>query len=63
MVLLVRIVLIGLIVYLLLRSFARFFEDEKRPSDRNVDEERGRKKDRGVSKEVGEYIDYEEVND
>lgn len=63
MVLLVRIILIGLIIYLLLRSFARFFEDEKRPSGRNVDEEKGRKKNQGVSKEVGEYIDYEEVND
>jgi hypothetical protein len=63
MVLLVRIILIGLIVYLLMRSFARFFEDEKRPSGRNVDEEKGRKKNQGVSKEVGEYIDYEEVND
>jgi len=61
--LLVRIILIGLIVYLLMRSFARFFEDEKRPSGRNVDEEKGRKKNQGVSKEVGEYIDYEEVND
>lgn len=61
MVLLVRIFLIGLIIYLLLRSFARFFEEDKRSSGRNNDEEKNRKK--GVSKEVGEYIDYEEVND
>jgi len=63
MVLLVRILLIGLIIYLLLRSFARFFEDDKSSSRRDINEEKNRDKKRGVSKEVGEYIDYEEVND
>jgi len=61
--LLVRILLIGLIIYLLLRSFARFFEDDKSSSGRDINEEKNRDKKRGVSKEVGEYIDYEEVND
>lgn len=63
MVLLVRIILIGLIIYLLLRSVARFFEEDKSSSGRNIDEEKRRNGKRGVSKEVGEYIDYEEVND
>lgn len=63
MVLLVRVILIGLIIYLLMRSFARFFEEEKRSSRKPEDDERGGRKRNGVSREVGEYIDYEEVND
>ncbi len=63
MVLLVRVFLIGLIIYLLMRSFARFFEEEKRSSRRHDDDERGGTKRNGVSRDVGEYVDYEEVND
>ena len=60
MILLLRIVLISLIIYLLVRSFVRFFhgEDERRevPEDKNTS---GIKK---VSKDTGEYVDYEEVD-
>ncbi len=63
MVLLVRVILVSLIVYLLIRSFVRFFEDQG--SSAGKPEHDGKNKDRrsGVSKEVGEYIDYEEVDD
>jgi hypothetical protein len=57
----IRFILIFLIVYLLLRGFIQslFLEDPPRPPEpRN---ERPPKK-KGISKEVGEFIDYEEVD-
>ncbi len=60
MILLLRIVLISLIIYLLVRSFVRYFrgEDDRRvvPEDKNP---AGTKK---ISKETGEYVDYEETD-
>ena len=56
-----RIILINIIIYLLIRSFFR---------PRNIDEpvKRGSKVEsppkantKGVSKKVGEYVDYEEL--
>jgi hypothetical protein len=57
---LIRVLLIGLIVYLIARSFVRFGHDktsEKRP-DVKKEDGKGKK----VSKEIGEYIDYEELD-
>jgi hypothetical protein len=56
---LIRYLLIGLIVYLLVRSFVRFGDGAGRRQDsfKSNDKQSGKK----VSKEVGEYIDYEEV--
>jgi len=63
MVLLIRFVLVSIIVYLIIRSFARFFEEQKRTSHhRQEDENNSEKAGRGISKEVGEFIDYEEVD-
>ncbi|HUU99816.1 MAG TPA: hypothetical protein VMW32_02525 [Bacteroidales bacterium] len=63
MVLLIRFVLVSIIVYLIIRSFARFFEEQKRTSQhRQEDDNKGKAKNKGVSKEVGEFIDYEEVD-
>ena len=55
----IRYLLIGLIVYLLVRSFVRFGDNSGRMKDglRNDDTQSGKK----VSKEIGEYVDYEEV--
>jgi hypothetical protein len=58
---LVRFFLIGLIVFLILRSFASSVGGE-RPSSQNDGQSKnpdppGKK----VSKEIGEYVDYEEV--
>ena len=63
MILLIRFVLVGMIVYLLVRSFARYFaeeEDERRYREHERSKEQ---KPKGVSKEVGEFIDYEEIKD
>jgi hypothetical protein len=56
---LLRYVLIGLIVYLLVRSFVRFGDGSHSRQDgiKSNDKQSGKK----VSKEVGEYIDYEEI--
>ncbi len=58
---LIRYLLIGLIVYLIARSFARYGEGSRSSSvnsGQDKDNGTGNKK---VSKEVGEYIDYEEI--
>jgi len=59
---LIRFVLVSLIAYLIIRSFIRFGQEEK-PSDRKPGQEKKSKiNSKGVSKEIGEYIDYEEVD-
>jgi len=62
MVYLIRIILIGLIIYLVVRMFVRYFEitgDTGQESGQNGKNTPDKKK---VSKETGEYIDYEEVD-
>ena len=56
---LIRYLLIGLIVYLLVRSFVRFGNgsDNSQQGVKSNDKQTGKK----VSKEIGEYVDYEEV--
>jgi len=60
MILLIRVILIGTIIYLLARSMARFWDGEKNDNNNNGQASGNDKK--GVSKEVGEYVDYEEVD-
>lgn len=60
---LIRFILICIIIYLLVRSFVRFFSDQDNRKSRRMDYENNRKKPGGVSKEIGEYVDYEEVDD
>jgi hypothetical protein len=59
MIILLRIILIGIIIYLLVRSFNRYFfqgeEKEQKPEKRNSSPPKK------ISKETGEYIDYEEI--
>jgi len=60
---LIRIVLIGLIIFLVIRMFARYFEitkDSGQVSGGDKKNNQGKKK---ISKEIGEYIDYEEVDE
>jgi hypothetical protein len=56
---LIRYLLIGLIIYLLVRLLVRFGEgpDKRQDGFKSNDKRAGKK----VSKEIGEYIDYEEV--
>jgi len=60
MVLLIRVVLVATIIYLLVKSFVNFFADEAEKEERREKERSSKQK--GVSKEVGEYVDYEEVD-
>lgn len=61
MVILLRIVLIAILIYLLVRSFRNFFvgeEENKKKNERNNSP--AKKK---ISKDTGEFIDYEEIKD
>ncbi|HBE40357.1 MAG TPA: hypothetical protein DDW27_03995 [Bacteroidales bacterium] len=59
MVLLLRVFLIGLVVYLLVRSFFMYGKEENK-KDKNNNDTNGSKR---ISKDTGEYIDYEEVKE
>ena len=58
MVFLLRVFLIGLIIYLLVRSFFMYGRSD---NDQELD---GKKSKNGkkISKDTGEYVDYEEVD-
>jgi len=58
---LIRFALIGLIVYLLVRSFMRFSGEEASSSQR-PGPEKNSATDKKVSKNIGEYVDYEEID-
>jgi hypothetical protein len=58
---LLRYLLIGLIVYLIVRSFARFGNTSGPSANQSGKDNNGRQVTKKVSKEIGEYIDYEEV--
>jgi hypothetical protein len=61
MILLIRFILISLIIYLLVRSFARYVsmgDDKNNAPGPDTRDLKGKK----VSKEVGEYVDYEELD-
>ena len=60
MILLLRVFLISLIIYLLVRSFVRFFQGEE--EEKRVSEDNNSSDKKKVSKEIGEYIDYEEID-
>ncbi len=62
MILLIRVILIGLIFYLIIKPFVKFFEDQGDNSHNPPDDHKPPQKNKGVSKELGEYVDYEEVD-
>lgn len=55
---LVRVFLIGLIVYLLIRSFMRYNKESMSDKQKVQDDHAETKK---ISKSIGEYVDFEEV--
>jgi hypothetical protein len=57
---LVRVFLIGLIVYLIIRSFAKFGEEKL--SSNNPTRDNRKPDTKKISKEIGEYVDYEELD-
>ncbi len=58
----IRFVLIGIIIYLLARSFIRYFAEQEISSRKPEQDQKNETKTKGVSKEIGEYVDYEEVD-
>jgi len=62
MILLIRVILIGLIFYLILKPIVKFFEGEEEPRDRRPPQPEKKQGKKGVPKELGEYVDYEEVD-
>jgi len=65
MTILIRFILVSIIIYLIFRSFIRFFAEEadasRKKNEKQYDDHGSKTK--GVSKEVGEYVDYEEIKD
>ena len=59
---LVRYILIGVIAYLLIRSLIRIGDEG--PTAKRSDGSENTKKpfNKKISKEIGEYVDYEEVD-
>jgi large-conductance mechanosensitive channel len=60
---LIRFILVGIIIYLLVRSFTRYFAEQEEEARKRASEGSKEPGPKGVSKEIGEYIDYEEVKD
>jgi hypothetical protein len=58
---LIRFFLIGLIVFLIVRSFTKFGSGDGPTAGKNGPDKNGKPVTKKVSKEIGEYIDYEEV--
>lgn len=46
-----------------MRSFFKFDQDNKSKSKLDTPEDRVKSENRKISKEVGEYVDYEEIKD
>jgi large-conductance mechanosensitive channel len=63
MILFIRFILISLIIYLIVRSFSRYNETVGEKRQQSAPENKDPKNDRKISKRVGEYVDYEEVDE
>jgi hypothetical protein len=61
MILLIRVILISIIIYLIIRSFIRYWSEEDETIQRAERENNNPKTKKGVSKETGEYVKYEEL--
>lgn len=62
MILLIRFFLVSLIVYLIVRSFLNYRDPGEKGKQNKGSENKIFKQDRKISKETGEYVDYEEVD-
>lgn len=59
---LVRIFLIGLIVYLIIRSFLKYGKDKEPVTGQQQPDGTGKNETKKISKSVGEYVDFEELD-
>ena len=62
MILLIRFVLVSLIIYLIIRSFARYVKGDGPAKHMREPQNGSKMKSKGVSKSIGEYVDYEELD-
>jgi hypothetical protein len=62
MILFIRFFLVSLIVYLIVRSFLSYSGRGKETEQNRGSGDNRFKQDRKISKETGEYVDYEEVD-
>jgi hypothetical protein len=53
--------LVGLIVYLIARAFVRYNDTNSQSSNPDGSIKKDKQPDKKISKEIGEYIDYEEL--
>jgi hypothetical protein len=60
---LLRILLVCLIIYLIIRSFSRYGKEMDGINQKNEPGNKSFRNNKKISKEVGEYIDYEEVDE
>jgi large-conductance mechanosensitive channel len=60
--LLIRFILISLIIYLILRSFINSVGSETNETRKPEPGKENKANSKKVSKEIGEYVDYEEVD-
>ena len=58
---LIRYILFFVIGYLIIRSFMRYQKEMKASSGKSGTEKKDRVPVKKVSKEIGEYVDYEEI--
>lgn len=56
----IRLILIAILAYLVIRLFRRLFKSDNNRDDDNVSKPGGGKK---VSGDTGEYVDYEEIKE
>jgi large-conductance mechanosensitive channel len=59
---LIRFALISLIIYLIVRSFTKYRKAEQSSVHKSEQGEDGKINSKGVSKKIGEYIDYEDID-
>jgi hypothetical protein len=58
---LIRYLLICIIGYLIVRSFVKYGEEDNSGANRKPTVKKDMSTQKKVSKEIGEYVDYEEV--
>lgn len=59
---LIRFFLIGLIVYLIVRSFMRYGKGDEPEGRQEKPLQKEKSENKKISKSIGEYVDYEEIN-
>jgi hypothetical protein len=58
---LIRVALICLVVYLITRSFVQYGGGDQAKSDQTDSGKKDKSQTKKISKNVGEYVDYEEL--